>query len=102
MLTDGRRVTGVIDWANACYGDPLYDVAWLAWWSVDGWWYEGGAGLLRKRYGAAPFYEERMACYECHIGLDELRYLARMGRRERYERVRGRLLALVAGDPAGA
>ncbi|CAA9560913.1 MAG: hypothetical protein AVDCRST_MAG88-1493 [uncultured Thermomicrobiales bacterium] len=31
ILTDGRRITGVIDWANASYGDPLYDVAWLGW-----------------------------------------------------------------------
>jgi hygromycin-B 4-O-kinase len=103
VLAEGGRITGVIDWANALYGDPLYDVARLAWWSTwDGWWYDDGATLLRARYGAAPRYAERIACYTCHLGLDDLRYYARTGQREQYEGARDRLLALVAGDPGGA
>jgi len=50
ILAEGGRITGVIDWANALYGDPLYDVARLAWWSTwDGWWYDDGAALLRDK-----------------------------------------------------
>lgn len=102
VLTDGQRITGVIDWGNACYGDPLYDVAWLGrWWSIS----QGdrdAAALLRARHGAAPYYDERVACYECHFGLDDLRFYAKTGRREQYERMRDRLLTLIVGDAGGA
>lgn len=101
VLTDGRRITGVIDWGNACYGDPLYDVAWLGWWFVK----EGdseAATRLRRRHGNAPHFAERIACYECHLGLDDLRFYAKTGRREQYDWTRDRLLALVAGNAGQA
>ncbi|MGN6698112.1 MAG: phosphotransferase family protein [Thermomicrobiales bacterium] len=98
VLAMGERVTGVIDWANALYGDPLYDVARLSWGAAwPGWWYEDGADFLRARYGATPGYAERLACYQCHIGLDDLRYYATVRNREQYTRTRDRLLARVAG-----
>lgn len=102
ILADGGRITAVIDWANALYGDPLYDVAWLTWaagW--PGWWLDDGAALLRARYGAAPGYAERIACYQCRIGLDDLRFHAKNGRRAEYDRARGLLLALLADDSGG-
>jgi hygromycin-B 4-O-kinase len=97
VLTDGQRIPGVIDWGNACYGDWLYDVAWVGWvFLKDG--DLDAAALLRERHGAAPSFAERIACYECRVGLDDLRFFARTGRREQYEWTRDRLLALVAGD----
>lgn len=101
VLTDGRRITGVIDWGNACYGDPLYDVAWLGWWFAK----EGdaaAAALLRARHAGVPRYAERIACYSCHFGLDDLRFYAQTGRRAQYEWTRDRLLALIAGGVDGA
>jgi hygromycin-B 4-O-kinase len=103
ILADGERITGVIDWANALYGDPLYDVARLSWGSGwPGWWHEDGEALLRARYGAAPGYAERVACYECHFGLDDLRFYAKTGRRAEYQWARDRLLARAAADPGDA
>jgi hygromycin-B 4-O-kinase len=97
VLADGHHITGVIDWGNALYGDPLHEIAQLAWWSSwPGWWYDNGAALLRQRYGDAPHYDERIACYTCHVALDELRYNARIGNRTQYERVRDRILARIA------
>lgn len=101
VLADGERITGVIDWGNACYGDPLYDVAWLGRWTA---W---GAPLiepavLRARYGATPHYDERLTCYECFLGLDDLRFYAKNGRRQLYEAMRDRLLARIAAAPASA
>jgi hygromycin-B 4-O-kinase len=98
ILAAGEHITGVIDWANALYGDPLYDVARLSWGSAwPGWWYEDGADFLRARYGATPGYAERIACYECHLGLDDLRYYAKVRNREQYTWTRDRLLARVTG-----
>ena len=100
ILADGERITGVIDWANALYGDPLYDVARLGWGSAwPGWWHDDGEALLCARYGAVPGYAERIACYECHGGLDDLRFYAKTGRRAEYQWARDRLLARAAADP---
>jgi hygromycin-B 4-O-kinase len=96
VLSDGRRVTAVVDWGNACYGDRLFDVAWV------GWVFRRVAGIdaatpLRERHGAEPAYDERIACYECWIGLDDMRSFARTGRRAQYEWTRDRLLGMTAG-----
>ena len=100
VLTDGARVTGVIDWANALYGDPLYDVAWLHWQSANpGWWYDDGAAILNARYDAFPNYAERIACYQCHIGLDHLRFYTKTNNPTMYSTTRGWLLALLATAP---
>jgi len=95
VLAEGERISGVIDWANALYGDPLYDVARLSWGSAaEGWWYADGAELLRARYGHLPDYDERITCYACHIGLDDLRFYVQTDNRTQYEFFRDRLLAL--------
>jgi hygromycin-B 4-O-kinase len=95
VMSDGQRVTGVLDWGNACYGDRLFDVAWV------GWVFRKNDGLdaatpLRERHGAEPRFAERIACYECRIGLDDMRFFARTGRQAQYEWTRDRLLELVA------
>jgi hygromycin-B 4-O-kinase len=101
IVADGQQVTAVVDWANALYGDPLYDVAWLTWQAAHpGWWYDDGAEILRARYGASPHYATRIACYQCHIGLDHLRYYARNEMRDRYDFCRAWLLALHADAPS--
>ncbi|HEY8599292.1 MAG TPA: aminoglycoside phosphotransferase family protein [Thermomicrobiales bacterium] len=93
ILADGRRITGVIDWGNAGYGDPLYDVAWLGRVNALGETFVAPA-LLDARYGAARHYRERIACYELALGLDDLRFYAKTGRREQYEAIKAVLLAL--------
>ncbi len=97
-LADGARITGIIDWGNASYGDPLYDVAWLGRVTPLGTRLVDRA-LLDAQYGAAPRYRERLACYEIALGLDDLRYFAKNGERERYDAMRAVLLPLATmGD----
>lgn len=95
ILFDGQRITGVIDWGNAGYGDPLYDVAWLRRVNALGETFVDPA-LLDARYGAAPHYLERIACYELALGLDDLRFYAKTGRREQYEAIKAILVALLS------
>jgi hygromycin-B 4-O-kinase len=100
VIADGARISGVVDWANALYGDPLYEVARQAWGSAwpDGW-FADGADIMRARYGALAGYTTRIACYCCHIGLDDMRYYAKNGRRAEYDFFRPRLLALLNEPP---
>ena len=98
ILAENGVITGVIDWANALYGDPFYDVARLSWGSAWlGWWYDDGAEILRERFGHLPNYAERMTCYACHIGLDDMRYYAKTGRQAEYDFFRPKLLAIADG-----
>jgi hygromycin-B 4-O-kinase len=72
VLTDGQIITAVLDWENAKYGDPLFDIATAYFWSpwldcmdVQATYYETLLSTL-------PGYHERLLCYQLRIGLDEI------------------------------
>lgn len=84
VLVDKGELAGVFDWGCGLYGDHLYDLAWLEFWSP---WYPAldmlaFKSLLEERWreaGCQPKYKDRrlLACY-LHIGLDHLAYNAHM------------------------
>jgi hypothetical protein len=77
LLADERGITAVLDWANAMYGDPLYDLAWLSYWPSPVDW----LGLWRARPGAAwdATVERRVLCAWCYITLIAMRFFALVG-----------------------
>lgn len=71
-LTDGRSITGVLDWELAGYGDPLHDVAEILQW-------EGGeacmtslARRLRRGLPTDADSRRRIDCYRAKLCLVEL------------------------------
>jgi hygromycin-B 4-O-kinase len=82
VLVQGDRISAVLDWGNAMYGDPLYDAAWLlycqprytSWPELD------LAGELRRHWEASASVPEdleaRLLCYQIHVGLDAQAYAA--------------------------
>jgi hygromycin-B 4-O-kinase len=85
VTADGARLTAVFDWACYTVGDFLYEVAWFTFWAP---WHAGLAALdfrsaIRRHYRAAgldvPRFDERLRCYELHIGLTHLAYSAFTG-----------------------
>jgi len=85
VLVCEDRISAVIDWGCAMYGDFLYDVAWLSFWAP---WYRAWDGINfaeeaichYERIGlAVPYFEERLRCYELHIGLSGQAYCAFAG-----------------------
>ena len=86
VLVHDDRITAVLDWGCAMYGDFLYDLAWLTFWSP---WHPELRDIdLRSRalahYDAiglaVPDFERRMRCCELHIGLAAQAYNAFTGR----------------------
>ena len=80
LLTANGRISAVIDWGCGKYGDFLYDLAWFSFWAP---WFPSMSGLdfrmeaLRRfsdHHVDVPNFEQRMRCYEIHIGLDSLVY----------------------------
>jgi len=72
MLTDGKKITGVLDWDCALYGDPLFDVAGIFFWST---WLECmqiQAVFFRKELCNEPNFKTRIKCYQLRCGLEEI------------------------------
>src|SRR5207244_3903613 len=76
LLVADDRITGVIDWGSAMYGDFLWDVAWFAFWQP---WYPAWRGLdfpeaARQHFAEigldVPEFDARLRGCELAIGLD--------------------------------
>jgi hygromycin-B 4-O-kinase len=100
VLVSAGRITGVLDWGCSIYGDFLYDLAWLSFWSS---WYSAWRQIdfvqeARSHYASigldVPDFAERLRCYELHIGLDGQAYSAFMGRWDELEATAQRTVAL--------
>lgn len=85
---DGSRLEAVFDWGCSASGDFLYEAAWFTFWAL---WHAGLAAIdfrsvIRRHYAAigldVPFFDERLRCYELHIGLTHLAYCAFAGNRD--------------------
>jgi hygromycin-B 4-O-kinase len=88
VLAENGRITAVLDWLDAKYGDFLFDVAWLDFWSTE----LNLRGRFATRYAergiAMPHYDERILCYQCYIALDGLRFFAKRQSEDSYRWVR--------------
>lgn len=81
VLVSAERVTAVIDWGSSLYGDHLYDVAWLSFWAPWHGWdtidFGAEARQHHRRTGLiVDRVDERLRCYEIHIGLDAQTWFA--------------------------
>jgi hygromycin-B 4-O-kinase len=74
------RLEAVFDWGCLAYGDYVYEVAWLMFWAP---WHRGLAatdirGAVLDHYAttgvAAENFDERIRCYQLHIGVHHLAY----------------------------
>ncbi len=87
ILFDKSKVTGVLDWQDARYGDPLYDLAYMVFWMNDE---DAARSLLEytkafKLDASKDNFDQRLKCYKYYIGLDCMRYSAKIGNKEFYD-----------------
>ena len=95
LLAQDGRITAVLDWMNARYGDFVYDIAWLDFWSPKDGWPEQFQQYYRSMGREVPFYGERVLCYEINIALDALKFYAKGGNKPAYEWARDHISALL-------
>lgn len=99
-LAKNGKITGVIDWDDAAYGDPLYDVAWQGFWSPGFSWSVkiDIVAAIKQHYvdiGQLPeHFEERVECYKMIIGTNCLSFYAKSDQKGSYEYARGELMKL--------
>lgn len=103
VLVHDGRITAVLDWGSALYGDPLYDVAWLVFWApwLPAWQGIDFAAEAAHHYAAigldVPNLTERLRCYQLHIGLEGMAYSAFRGRWDDFDATARHTLAVVLG-----
>ena len=92
MLAQDGKITAVLDWVDASYGDFVYDIAvldfWWPWLGVR----EAFQEYSQQRERELPFYAERLLCYECHHALGALRFFAKSGHEAGYRLTRTLIL----------
>lgn len=99
LAKDGK-ITGVIDWDDAAYGDPLYDVAWQSFWAPA---YRNTSridivAIFKQHYielnQMPEHFEARINCYKMIIGVNSMSFYAKSNQRQSYAFVRDQLLSI--------
>lgn len=99
VLVRGNRLSAVLDWGSAMYGDWLLDIAWLNFWQP---WYPSWASIdflaeAKSYFRIGADFELRTRACQLLIGLGEQVYCAWRGpsRYPQLEAVAQRTLALI-------
>jgi hygromycin-B 4-O-kinase len=103
VLAANDRISAVLDWGSALYGDFLYDIAWFVYWApvYPAWHAIDFAGEAAKHYQAigldVPRFAERLQVCLLHIGLIDQVYNAFKQRWDRLENGAARTREIMAG-----
>jgi hygromycin-B 4-O-kinase len=95
LVSDGERLTGVLDWAEARLGDPLYDVVNLEYWSPEIPFCELWRAYAARHAIAEPNFDERRRCYILAGAAGDLRLSAHRGDFEDYCFARAKAVPLI-------
>lgn len=95
-VSDGEKITGILDWGESLYGDPLYDIAWGDFYFEE---LELGSAV-KKHYQdlkiSTSSFDERILCYQLKIGVGGLGFFALSQQKENYDWQKGKLLRLLS------
>jgi len=95
VVANDACITGVLDWAEFGYGDFLYDVAYLDYYSQQipygDLWYARATTQGR----VVPNFEERMRCYMLNIGLHGIAIAATLNQERAYIREHERMRSVL-------
>ncbi len=101
VAADASRLEAVFDWGCSLAGDFLYEVAWL---TFSAPWHPALAAIdvrrvIQDHYEtiglAVKHFDQRLACYELQIGLEDLAYAAFTGREDDLQAVARRTRQLL-------
>jgi hygromycin-B 4-O-kinase len=92
ILAHDGKLTAILDWLDARYGDFVYDIAILDYWSPTLGVSERFRWYYHDRQIAVPAYEERILCYQCFVTLDAMRFYAKSGDKSSYQVASSRML----------
>lgn len=95
ILSNGKKITGVIDWESSMYGDFVFDVAWLDFWSKKIDYKDLYLKHAKIKKIKLDNYEERILCYKLYIGLRTLSFFAYSEQKNKYESIKKEIEKLI-------
>lgn len=95
MLSDGKKVTGIVDWEMSMHGDFVLDVAGLHFWSEHLSFPERVQEAWQKKGKEIPHFEERLQAYMIWKAIDGLRFFAKKDDKQAYDYMKARLKHLL-------
>lgn len=97
VMSDGQKITGVLDWAESRLGDFVYDIAYLEFWSEEicykQLWQEWSIG--KELNLCLSNFEERTQLYTLHIGLGGLAIAAIQNDVKDYTKIKERIYKII-------
>ncbi|GCE31515.1 hypothetical protein KDA_69990 [Dictyobacter alpinus] len=93
ILAEQGRVSAVLDWVDARYGDFVYDIAYLDIWTPEFRIAERFQEYYQQRQQEVTHYQERLLCYYYYIALGALRFYAYSNEAGAYQWMRQVILA---------
>lgn len=91
---DNGHITGIFDWDGSKYGDFLYDIAWLNFWSPKRNPLEFFIDYYTKEKPTSNF-KERVLCYQLRIGLSSLSFYAFSNQKDKYDRAKTKIVSIL-------
>ncbi len=95
IISDGKEITGVIDWEHSKYGDFLYDGAWLEFWAPK----VGYAKIFRNYYEKnnknIDNWDNRLLSCIYYFGVGALGFFASSVQKKKYDWARERLVHFI-------
>ncbi len=101
ILAQDGKITAILAWMDAQYGDFLYDVASLDFGFAGDHWRERFQQYYQQIGRAVPHYNERLLCYQCFKTLDAMKFYAKAGSLEGYAWIKDRMSSLLGDEAIG-
>lgn len=95
VLVDSTEVTVVLDWTDARFGDPLFDLAYMDFWPSGYDLVDPYQRFCEERDITYEHYRERVQCYKYYSGLDAMRFFAKTENKNAHNSV----IAILDGLP---
>ena len=96
VLAQDGKITAVLDWLDAQYGDFVHDIVCMDFWEPRFRFAERFHQLYTTRGEAIPNYSERQQCYQCQLALDAMRFYAKANDERSYRWLQERIRSLLA------
>ncbi|MBS4196831.1 aminoglycoside phosphotransferase family protein [Lederbergia citri] len=94
IISDGKNITGIVDWEMAMYGDFMFDLANLHFWAPQ----LQIPKVFRHTWNKAgediPYFRERLKCGMLFKGIDALRFFAKKEDKAAYEMIKDKLSSI--------
>ncbi|GAK11721.1 aminoglycoside phosphotransferase family protein [Geomicrobium sp. JCM 19039] len=95
MLSDGEKVTGIVDWEMAMQGDFMFDLAGLHFWSPEMNFPKMMKEIWKEQGIEIPHFKERLYANLLFKATDGLRFYAKQEHKEGYEYIKTKLYQLL-------